>query len=322
VTQAQLINDLLDLSRLQTGKLAISKQPVRFSSAIGDAVNSMRLQAATKSIRFDLNLSEDALIVEADPVRLQQVVWNLVSNAVKFTPDGGRVAVSLSREGQEAVLKVEDNGQGIGEGFLPHVFEMFRQADAKTTRSHGGMGIGLALVKQITELHGGSVQAESEGAGKGTRKSVRLPLYDDAAPSAPVAPSPDGRLNGARLLVVNDTPDSIEMMRSLLEIEGASVTAVLSGAEALEAAEHSDFELLISDISMPGMDGYELIRRLREQEGFSDIPAIAITGFGRDEDIYLARAAGFTTHLTKPLDFGVFLKIVNAALHRRNRKID
>jgi PAS domain S-box-containing protein len=322
MTQARLINDLLDLSRLQTGKLAISKQPVRFSAAIGDAINSMRLQAAAKSIRVDLNLSEEALIVEADPVRLQQVVWNLVSNAVKFTPIGGQVAVGLSREGQAAVLKVEDNGQGIDEGFLPYVFEMFRQADARTTRSHGGMGIGLALVKQIIEHHGGSVQAESEGAGKGTCMTVRLPLYDDVAPSLPATPSPDGQLNGARLLVVDDTPDSIEMMRSLLEIEGASVTAVLSGAEALEAAEHSDFELLISDISMPGMDGYELIRRLREQEGFSDIPAIAITGFGRDEDIYLARAAGFTTHLTKPLDFRVFLKIVNAALHRRNGKID
>jgi signal transduction histidine kinase/ActR/RegA family two-component response regulator len=322
MAQAQLINDLLDLSRLQTGKLAVSKQPVRFASAIGDAVNSMRLQAAAKSIRFDLRLSEDALIVEADPVRLQQVVWNLVSNAVKFTPNGGRVRLVLSREGQEAVLQVEDDGQGIDEGFLPYVFEMFRQADAKITRSHGGMGIGLALVKQITELHGGSVQAESEGVGKGTRMTVRLPLFDDAAPSLPPTPSPNGQLNGARLLVVDDTPDSIEMMRSLLEIEGASVTAVLSGAEALAAAEHSDFELLISDISMPGMDGYELIRRLREQEGFSDIPAIAITGFGRDEDIQLARAAGFTTHLTKPLDFGVFLKIVNAALHRRNKKID
>lgn len=317
--QAQLINDLLDLSRLQTGKLAMNKQPVSFSSIIRDAVVAVQADANAKAIQINLHLADETLIVEVDPVRLQQIVWNLVTNSVKFTPENGQILVSLSSNNDYAVLNVEDNGQGIEPQFLPFVFEMFRQADAKTTRRHGGMGIGLALVKQISELHGGSVEAASDGAGKGTRITVRFPLYKYAAVAeVSTGTAAKKQLQGRRLLVVDDKQDSVDMMRILLEIEGATVTAVLGGIEALHAAEKTKFDLLISDISMPEMDGYELLRHLRKRESFSDTPAIALTGYGREEDAHRAREVGFTTHLTKPLDFDVFMQVVIAALPHRN----
>jgi PAS domain S-box-containing protein len=309
LAQAQLISDLLDLSRLQTGKLAVNRRPIPLAPTVADAVEAVRADAAAKRLTLDVELAEEPLMVEADAVRVQQVVWNLLSNAVKFTPDGGRVTLSLAREGEEARLVVEDTGQGIDPGFLPHVFDMFRQADARTTRRHGGMGIGLALVRQLVELHGGSVEAESEGVGRGARITARLPLYRPELEAGRAAPSGGaGKLAGLRVLVVDDTPDAAEAVCLMLELEGAAATLATGGAEALRLAGAGDFDLIVSDISMPDMDGYELLQELRRQPRTAQTPAIALTGFGRSEDVERAQAAGFNSHLTKPVLLGELIK--------------
>ena len=316
-SQARLINDLLDLSRLRTGKLALDRQVIVLAPVLADAVESVRATARARRITVDVRLSQEPLMAEADAVRLEQIVWNLLNNALKFTPDGGKVTLSLEREQNQAKLMVEDNGQGIESDFLPHIFEMFRQEDAQTTKQQGGMGIGLALVRQLAELHGGRVEAESAGAGQGARFTVHLPLYQ-AKPKMEWAALQAGNANlaGLNILVVDDTLDSVEMMRFLLEMEGAQVTTATSGAEALRQTAKADFDLIISDISMPGMDGYELIERLRLEARTADVPAIALTGFGRPEDAERAHQAGFTTHLTKPLNFGQLLNIARITLKK------
>jgi PAS domain S-box-containing protein len=316
--QTQLINDLLDLSRLQTGKLALEVEPLRIAPVIGDAVESIRGQAGEKEIKLTADLTAEPLVVNFDPVRVQQIVWNLVTNGVKFTPNGGRVSVTLSRQGEEAVLTVEDTGQGIDAEFLPHVFEMFRQGDASITRAYGGMGIGLALVRQLAELHGGRTEVHSEGPGRGARFTVRLPLH--VAPLRADHPEKtidtEGGLTGARILVVDDSGDSLDMLRFLLASEGATVETALNGEEGLHLAEGSEFDLVFSDISMPGMDGYEFIRSLRANPRYRTTPAIALTGFGRKEDMERGRRAGFTTHLTKPLDFVTLVKFARVTLRK------
>lgn len=318
--QAQLIDDLLDLSRLQTGKLAVEWRPMALGPVLGDAVESVRRQAAAKGLRLEVDLPEERLMVNADPVRVQQIVWNLVNNAVKFTPRGGRVSVILSREDDEAKIVVEDTGQGIDPDFLPCIFDMFRQSDSGITRRHGGLGIGLALVKQLVELHGGEVEACSDGLGRGARFTVRLPLYTMEAEQERAASSlvkAGTELPGANILVVDDSEDSLEMLRLLLTSEGATVTTAADGKEALELARRAEFDLIISDISMPGMDGYNFLRNLRtEMNRYLSIPAIALTGFGRDEDVERARQAGFTTHLTKPLDFEHLLQLARVTLQK------
>ena len=315
--QAQLINDLLDLSRLQTGKLAIERRPVNLAPIIGDAVESVRAQAKSKGLKLNEDYSTTPLIVNADPVRVQQVIWNLVNNAVKFTPSGGRVSVRLCQEADEVKLEVEDTGEGIDPDFLPHAFEIFRQADARTTRVHGGLGIGLALVKQLVDLHGGRIEAHSEGAGHGARFTIWIPLHSvtDERPVA-ITKNSEGELLGARILVVDDTPDSLDMLRILLEGEGAVAETALSGADALKKAETLQIDLVISDISMPGMDGYEFLKELRRQSRYAEIPAIALTGFGRQEDVERTRQAGFTTHLTKPLDFDHLVRLARITLQK------
>lgn len=316
--QSQLINDLLDLSRLETGKLALEPRPLSLAAVIRDAVESIHGRAAEKEIMLSVDLPAEPIVVNADQVRVQQIVWNLVANAVKFTPKGGRISVTLEGDGREAALAVEDNGQGIDQDFLPHVFEMFRQADASATRKHGGMGIGLALVRQLAELHGGRVEARSEGMGQGARFIVRLPLHTDSKTprTATTKRVAEGELTGARILVVDDTQDSLNMIRVLLTNKGAIIETALNGEEGLRAAESSDFDLILSDIAMPGMDGYEFLRALREKPRHASTPAIALTGFGRTEDVEKARQAGFTTHLTKPLDFGTLVKLARVTLRR------
>jgi two-component system CheB/CheR fusion protein len=310
--QAQLVSDLLDLSRLQTRKLAVERRPISLAPVVGDAVETARAQAEEKKIKLDVDIEAEPLVVNGDQLRIQQIVWNLVDNALKFTPKGGHVAVRLSREETAARLVVADTGQGIDPEFTPHIFEMFRQADAGTSRAQGGLGIGLALVRQIVELHEGRVEAYSEGPGRGARFTVRLPLHaaPAEAPAKAPASSAQGALTGARILVVDDTQDSIDMLHLLLESKGASVETALSGEEGLKTAEASEFDLIISDISMPGMDGYVFLQTLRENPRHETTPAIAITGFGQPEDVEKARKAGFTTHITKPINFA---NLVNLA---------
>ncbi len=308
-TQAQLINDLLDLSRLQTGKLTVNRQPMALAPVVSDAVESVRAQTVEKELKLEVDFPSESLVVNADPVRVQQIVWNLVDNAVKFTPEGGRVSVSLSHEGEAAKLVIEDNGQGIQRAFLPHLFEMFRQAEGGTKRRHGGMGIGLALVKQLVGLHGGKIEAFSEGEGRGARFTVNLPLDTRTSPEQTASlRTTKGDLSGARILVVDDSQDSLEILRSLLSDEGAEVKTARNGEEGLRMGKDAEFDLIISDISMPVMDGYEFLKNLRESRPrYANIPAIALTGFGREEDVESARQAGFTIHLTKPLDIDQLL---------------
>jgi len=301
--QSQLVSDLLDLSRLHTGKLSLNLEAVSLTKAVHNAVETVRTEAAFKNIEISINALDEVLFVEADPLRLEQVVWNLLNNAVKFTPAGGRVSVDLSRAEDKAVVMVKDNGQGIDPEFAPHLFEMFRQADATSSRRHGGMGIGLALVQQLVALHNGSVSMYSAGQGHGAEFTIRLPLSREAGRRrVPNGVTDDGALNQMRILVVDDSEDTVDMLRRLFEMDGATVSTAGGGAEALEIIREKDFEVILSDISMPGMDGFEFLRRLREMPVKRDVPVLALTGFGRVEDVERAKAEGFFTHVTKPID--------------------
>jgi PAS domain S-box-containing protein len=311
LAQAQLVSDLLDLSRLQMGKLALNQQPVSLSTIITDAVETVRTETTAKRIALNIDLDPEILVIEGDPVRLGQVAWNLLNNAVKFTPVDGEVKISLTKDGDDAKLTIEDNGQGISPEFLPHVFEIFRQADASSARRQGGMGIGLALVKQLAELHGGRVAAESKGVGAGARFSVWLPLYKAGmAGLASERTGATGALSNKFILVVDDSSETTEMLGRLLQLEGAFVELARSGAEALEIARRRNFDLVVSDISMPEMDGYQLLQKLRELPSMADVPAVALTGYGRGADVERALEGGFAEHLTKPLDLDQLLQIV------------
>lgn len=311
LAQAQLVSDLLDLSRLQMGKLSLNRQPLSLSTIISDAIETVRAEAAARNISLEADLDSEVVVVEGDPIRLGQIAWNLLNNAIKFTPPGGRVKIGLREQENDALLIVEDSGQGISSDFLPHVFEIFRQADASIGRKQGGMGIGLALVKQLAELHGGGIEADSKGVGQGARFTVRLPLHKPGVSALPSeSTGTTGALKKKFILVVDDSPETTEMLGKLLELEGAFVESARSGAEALEIAGRKDFDLVISDISMPGMDGYQLIRNLRQLPDMANVPAVALTGYGRTNDIERAHAEGFAEHLTKPLDLDHLLKIV------------
>jgi len=303
LAQSHLIRDLLDLSRLRSGKLTLNTETVSLMTAINNAVETVRADAVAKNLTFEINPATDAVFVEGDLLRLEQIVWNLLSNAVKFTPLGGKISVTLKEFGEQINLTVIDTGQGIEPGFLPHVFEMFRQADASTRRAQSGMGIGLALVRQLVELHGGTVSVDSAGPGLGTRVTVRLPRSEQARTTlTPIVDFSSTSLSHLGVLVLDDSEDTTEMIRALLEQNGARVITATSGVEALRIASERDFDVVLSDISMPGMDGFEFLRRLRALPGKRDLPVLALTGFGRPEDIQRAENEGFFYHLTKPFD--------------------
>lgn len=316
-TQGRLVSDLLDLSRLQTGKLAILRQPALLGTLVAEAAEAVRSEADAKRLKLTVEPAPEPLTVEVDPVRIQQVLWNLLQNAVKFTPEGGRVTVRLERDGRDARVTVEDTGQGLDPRFLPDLFEMFSQEDARTSRRHGGLGIGLALVRQLVELHGGRVRAESEGPDRGSRFTVWLPVVAQRNERAPAyTGDADGSLAGVRVLVVDDSPETATMLRQLLEFEGAEAVTALSGAEALRTVEERDFDLVISDIAMPGMDGYELLKELRLRPRTSWVPALAVTGYGQSEDAERAYAAGFFAHLVKPVEIARLIEAARAAIEQ------
>lgn len=314
MAQSRLVSDLLDLSRLQMGKLSLNRQPLSFSTIISEAIETVYDEAKAKNISLDVQVDKEILVVDGDPIRLSQIAWNLLNNAVKFTPSNGRINVSLEQAGEAARFVVADTGQGIAPEFLPHLFEIFRQADASSSRRHGGMGIGLALVKQLAELHGGSVRAESEGEGHGAIFSVWLPLYL-AEPAADVheQAASTGALNGRSILVVDDSWETTEMLTTLLRLEGASVEHAHNGPEALGLVRDHTFDVVISDISMPEMDGYQLLQEIRALSSGKNVPAVALTGYGRPADVARAQAAGFAEHVTKPLDierlFGIVCRL-------------
>jgi CheY-like chemotaxis protein/two-component sensor histidine kinase len=303
------------VSRITSGSLRLDIQPVAIAAVFEAAVSSLRPAADARSITL-AQLPDEVGEVLADAARLQQIVWNLLSNAIKFTPSGGHVTLAAERRADEVVVTVSDDGDGIAPDFLPHVFERFRQAESSEARSHGGLGLGLAIVRQLVELHGGGVSAASEGRGRGATFSVRLPSRRtvarepvaagvEAVPAQASVPAElDADLAGTRILVVDDEADGREMLTRMLESWGAQVRSAGSADEAIAVLRDDRPDLLISDIGMPRVDGYELMRRIRTMAPADrrDLPAIALTAFARGEDAAKARQAGYGVHLPKPVD--------------------
>jgi two-component system CheB/CheR fusion protein len=300
LSQAKITDDLHDLSRLRTGKLTINAAPLYWPAVVHRVADAVAEDAAAKGLAIVVDAGEPNLMVYADPVRVEQIVWNLVSNALKFTPPGGRIELHLLADGDECRLDVKDTGQGIPAEFIDSVFEMFRQADRSTTRQHGGMGIGLALVKHLAEEQGGRVAVASAGPGLGATFSVWLPMAGTAGGDQ-IAGAPNPPLARLRILVVDDADDALESFAALLRLEGGEVTAVNNAKAALAELASQPFDLMISDVAMPGMDGYELVAELRRNPRTGRLPAIALTGFGRPQEVQRALEAGFTAHLTKPV---------------------
>ena len=305
--QAKLVQDVLDLSRLRSGKLNLNRELVSVLACVNNAVDTVRYEAAEKKITIAVNASDESVAVDADPIRLQQIVWNLLNNSIKFTPAGGTITVSISINNGNVSLTVKDDGQGIDPAFLPHVFEIFRQADTGTTRAQSGMGVGLAVLKQLVELHNGSVSVTSDGPGRGSKFVVALP----ASKRAPVKPSSSVdliKLDKLRVLVVDDSEDTADMLKALLTESGALVMATTSGSDALRIGVECEFDVVLTDISMPGMDGFEFLRNFKLTARSANVPVLALTGLGRSDDIKRARTEGFYAHLTKPLDIDFLLE--------------
>lgn len=314
-TQAQLVDDLLDVSRIIRGQLRLDLQPVLLPSIITAAIDAVRPSADAKAIQIRVLFDPAVSPVSGDADRLQQVVWNLLSNAIKFTPQGGQIEVWLEPAGEWVQIQVKDTGIGIGADFLPYVFERFRQADSSTTRSQGGLGLGLTIVRHLVELHGGTVRADSQGTGHGATFSVQLPKLQvqpsTSSQQTPIgsaklqgsATQPIGSLSGLRVITVDDDADSLALMTFILEQAGAEVTAVTSAVEALNALRQLKPDLLVSDLGMPDQDGFSLIRQVRALpvDRGGRIPAIALTAYAKEEDRRQALLSGFQTHIPKPV---------------------
>jgi PAS domain S-box-containing protein len=326
--QVRLIDDLLDLSRIMSGRFRLDVQQVSLLDIVKGALDSIEPTAQAKGLRLESILDPQSVTVAGDPGRLQQIFWNLLSNAVKFTPKGGKIQVLLQRVNSHIEFSVSDSGIGIPASFLPHVFERFSQKDGSTHRKYGGLGLGLAISKQLVDLHGGSIQAKSLGEGHGATFVVSLPLVmlgEEKHAQQRVHPTasdlsdglPIPRLDGLRVLVVDDEPDAIELVRRVLEAQGAFVTAAVSGEQALRILESSEPDVIVSDIGMPGMDGYQFMRLMRaaERKG-RRLPALALTAFARPDDRKQAILAGYHAHLAKPFDMGEFAIVVAGLVGR------
>jgi diguanylate cyclase len=334
--QGQLIDDLLDMSRIVSGTLRLEVQPVDPARIVESALATVHPAAVAKQIVLRPAIGRDiggaAGMVLADPARLQQVMWNLMSNAVKFTPAGGTVQVLLARDGDDMVLRVIDSGIGIDPEFLPHVFDRFRQQDASITRRHGGLGLGLSIARQLVELHGGTIEVDSPGAHAGATFTVRLPLLREPAPalrpaSAPVqaAAAQDWPgtgltdLSGVKVLVVDDAADTLDVLERILKVSGASTVTASNAGCALDLLERERPDVIVSDIGMPDVDGFELMRSIRRRNGGAgDVPAIALTAFTRQGDRERALQAGFTDYMAKPVEAGALVARIAAAVGPRS----
>jgi PAS domain S-box-containing protein len=316
--QSQMISDLLDMSRIDSGKVRLEVQPIDVGEIVNAAVTAVLPAAEAKEIRITRVIEPMAAAVRGDPNRLQQVLWNLLSNAIKFTPKGGQVQVAVGRVGSHANLTVSDTGKGLAPEFLPHVFERFRQADSSHSREYGGLGLGLSIARQIVELHGGRINATSAGPDRGASFTVELPLsalqtpaQRERAPARSASPPPESEdLKGISVLLVDDQPDALEGLARLLRTGSARVATASSGPEALELLRTGAFDVLLSDIGMPGQDGYEFIRAVRASG--NPIPAAALTALARAEDRGSALLAGYTVHLAKPVDASELFATVTA----------
>ncbi len=319
--QKQIIEDILDVSRVITGKLQLNLGPVDLVAVVDAALDAVRPALEAKEIKIETIIDSSLRMISGDADRLQQVVWNLLSNAAKFTPAGGRIEIHVSQTPTHVHIQVKDTGPGIEASFLPHVFERFRQADGSTTRTHGGLGLGLAIVRHLVELHGGTISVENRAGEWGAIFTVRLQLPSgelraDALANAAArfkdAQSEQLSLAGLKILVVDDETDALDLISVELTQHGANVTGVTGAKEAFAALEQSDFDLLISDIGMPDKDGYTLIREIRqgEQGRGKHIPAVALTAYARVQDRMQAIMAGFNTHIAKPVEANELVTIV------------
>jgi signal transduction histidine kinase len=331
-SQTQMMSDLLDVSRIISGKMRLDPRWIDLAAVLDQAAHSIHLAAEAKEIDLELVRRPGEVALFGDPDRLQQVVWNLLSNAIKFTPRGGRVVAELTADGAAAEIRVSDTGPGFPPELAASLFERFRQADASTTRLHGGLGLGLSIVKQLVELHGGTVRAESPGEGLGATFVILLPLAATATAETGAFPSPGaasgthlaaesplGSLRGVRVLVVDDQPDARDLVRRLLEERDAEVTTAASAAEAMKEIRARPPDLLLSDLSMPEEDGFSLIRRLRALPASKggNLPAMALSALARPEDRDRALAAGYQAHLAKPVDPNALIATV-VGLARRD----
>jgi len=316
--QKQIIEDILDVSRVITGKLQLHLGPVDLVSVVNAALDAVRPALEAKDIRIETEFESDLKVIAGDADRLQQVVWNLLSNASKFTPAGGVVGIRVILDDTYAEIEVSDTGPGIAPEFLPHVFERFRQADGSTTRTHGGLGLGLAIVRHLVELHGGLIAAENVSSGTGAVFTVKLPLPStelnrESLPApTPIENATEVDLQNLRILVVEDELDALDLLTIDLTAHGAEVQGASSAAQALELLRADKFDLLISDIGMADTDGYNLIRQVRTQEGEQGkhIPAIALTAYARTQDRIRAMTAGYNTHVAKPVEIRELVTVV------------
>ncbi|MDP2390983.1 MAG: ATP-binding protein, partial [Acidobacteriota bacterium] len=327
--QAQMIEDILDVSRIVGGRLVLDARPVQLRAVIEDAIDSLAPASAAKNIQIDRRLA-DGVLVHGDRDRLQQVVWNLVSNALKFTPKGGRIEVELQDADGDAAIRVTDTGIGISSDFLPFVFDRFRQADSSKSRRHSGLGLGMAIVRHLVELHGGTVSAESEGEGKGATFRLRLPRGADLprvaeAAAARVEDHDEEaaaleHLHGVHILIVEDDADSRNVLALLLRKLGALVEAVASAREALDRLTARRPDVLVSDIGMPDQDGYSLIRQVRQMPAdlARKLPAIALTAYARRQDAEAALGAGFDCHLPKPVAPAELIRAIKGIVEASN----
>jgi PAS domain S-box-containing protein len=300
-TQTRIINDLLDVSRIVSGKLQLTMTRTEVSPVVHAAAEVVRPAAEGKGVRLVIDVDPEIGETVADADRVQQIIWNLLINAVRFTPRGGRISVTADRDDSAIVIRVTDTGVGIARENLRHIFERFRQIDSSTTRTHGGLGLGLAIVRHLVEAHGGTVEADSEGLGHGAAFTVRLPVRATAEARdehAPARSAPD--LAGVSVLVVDDEPDALELVRVVLEAAGARVSVAKSASEAL--GMNDAWDLIVSDIGMPQVDGYTYIERVRDRNSGGGPPAIALSAYARVEDVQRALRAGFQEHLSKPVD--------------------
>ncbi|MBD2084914.1 ATP-binding protein [Trichocoleus sp. ST-U3] len=336
--QARLIEDLLDVSRIIRGQLRLTVRSMELIPVIESAINTVRPAADAKNIQVHLLVDTSVGLISGDPDRLQQIIWNLLTNAIKFTPEGGRVEVYLQGDRSHAEISVRDTGEGISPDFLPYVFDRFRQADNSITRSYTGLGLGLAIVRHLVELHGGTVRAESPGEGQGSTFIVKLPLLNSAgvkkrteeeeslcsSQSSALNPQESPRstlwespLDGLQILVVDDEADARELLKSILEQYGAEAIAVASAEEAIATIQQSKPDVLISDIGMPNEDGYSLIRRVRALEAEQgQIPSVALTAYVRVDDQEAALSAGFQSHVAKPIDPTELITVVASLVGR------
>ncbi len=308
--QSRLIDDLLDTSRIATGKLHFEPKPTDFNVSVRAAVDTVRASAAARNIELMVSIWPASLIVMGEPVRLQQIAWNLVSNAIKFTDPGGKVSVTTKLVGNQALLEVIDAGVGIEPEFLPHVFDRFRQADGSTSRRHGGLGLGLAIADALAKMHSGRLEARSDGVGHGATFTFQLDLAvsDNVSPEA--VEKRRYSLDGLDVLIVEDSPDTLMLLSTIFRREGASVTTAESASEALTRAIDKRPHIIVSDIGMPEVDGYQLLEQLRILPGLKDVPAIAISGYASEEDRERALAAGYLALVPKPIDVDVLFNLI------------